>query len=154
MVSTKALDEIFHRVKSKYQTVVVDAFIVSKDWKSILMQKRSMERKLFPGFWDAFGGHLEGSEDLRQALAREIKEESQMELTEILEFVHEFEWQDDRSVVNLQFLCLAKGEAKYEENLVTEIRWLSKSDLNDLASSLTGQMREGITRAFAYLKTD
>lgn len=127
MITDKFFEDLLERVKLRYKTIIVDAFILSSTFDSILLQRRS-NRKLFPGFWDAFGGHLEGPESIRGGLEREIFEESQLKLTEVIDLVHEFEWSEDRSVVNLQFLCLAVGNLKLEKDKVSEAKWVGESD--------------------------
>ncbi len=53
----------------------VYAFIVDKDY-NILLQKRSVNKKLWPNKWDVtIGGHVNAGEFGRQALIRECKEE-------------------------------------------------------------------------------
>lgn len=135
------------RVRAKYKTIVVDAFIVDGE-KRILMQKRSANRKLFPNMWDPIGGHLESNETIFQCLKREMKEESQMELTEVLSLVHEFEW-DYRSTVVLQFLCRAKGKPVREAGKASEIRWLSESEVQSLSDSMSLSILTGLRNAFA-----
>ncbi|MEE4425378.1 NUDIX hydrolase [Streptomyces bugieae] len=39
-------------------------------------QRRSADRRLFPGAWDIVGGHVEPGETLLEALAREVTEET------------------------------------------------------------------------------
>jgi 8-oxo-dGTP diphosphatase len=40
------------------------------------LQRRGPDRSLFPGCWDLVAGHVEPGETLREALAREITEET------------------------------------------------------------------------------
>jgi 8-oxo-dGTP diphosphatase len=44
------------------------------------VQRRSLDRKLFPGCWDIVGGHVEPGEPVMAALRREVKEETAWEL--------------------------------------------------------------------------
>jgi 8-oxo-dGTP pyrophosphatase MutT (NUDIX family) len=131
-----------------YSTIIVDAFIL-RDQK-ILIQKRTADRKLFPNFWDAFGGHLEPNESIEACLVREIKEESQMDLTEIISLVHKFEWENDKSVINLQFLCRAEGEPILEKNKASEIRWISENEISELGENISGNMKLGLQKAFLF----
>ena len=52
---------------------VVVALIVRSG--KILLGLRSAEREFYPNVWDMFGGHVEASEELEQALVRELQEE-------------------------------------------------------------------------------
>ena len=151
MLSDMELEQLLSTYQDKYKTVVVDAFLLSPSSDSILLQKRSPNRRLFPNYWDSVGGHLEGSETIKEALAREVKEESSMELTEIRQLVHLFEWPEDPNVINFQFLCRAEGDFIPEKEKVTEVRWICASDLQSLEPFLTTSMREGLQKAFAAL---
>jgi 8-oxo-dGTP diphosphatase len=51
----------------------VGAIIVRQN--SVLLGKRSANRKFYPNVWDVFGGHVESGESHRQALERELAEE-------------------------------------------------------------------------------
>ena len=46
----------------------------------VLLGLRRADRRSHPGVWDVFGGHCEGSESPREALARELVEELGIEL--------------------------------------------------------------------------
>ncbi len=46
----------------------------------VLLGLRSADRASYPGVWDVFGGHCEGSESPREALVRELREELGIEL--------------------------------------------------------------------------
>ncbi len=146
------LNEIERRVVKNYRTVIVDGFIVNPVDRTLLLQKRSPDRRLFPNSWDTIGGHLENGESFLICLAREMKEESGMGLMKVLALVNEFEWEEDQAVVNLQFVCLAEGNPTPEQGKVSEIRWVSHADLAQISESLTGQMRTGIEKAFAYIE--
>jgi ADP-ribose pyrophosphatase len=43
--------------------------------KKILIAKRSMDKKIFPGAWENIGGRLEGEETLDECVEREVFEE-------------------------------------------------------------------------------
>src|SRR5690606_23260736 len=50
--------------------------LIADDQGRIYLQRRSLSRALFPGSWDLVGGHAEEGEDVRKALAREVREET------------------------------------------------------------------------------
>lgn len=67
------LEGIWHRA--------VVAFVVSTDNQRVLLQKRSVTKKLWPGCWDlTAGGHVLAGEIGYQAALRETKEEIGLEL--------------------------------------------------------------------------
>jgi 8-oxo-dGTP diphosphatase len=151
MLSNNDLSKILAQHRGHHVTVVVDAFLINDAMNEILLQKRSPNRRIFPNFWDAIGGHLEGEETILEGLEREIKEESSMELTEVLKFVNHFEWPEDSTVINFQFLCRARGQFQPEADKVTEVRWFREADLPFIASHLTPSMSDGLRRAFLAL---
>lgn len=152
LLSRDEISQIEKRVLANYATVVVDALVVDTSNTKLLLQKRSPTRRLFPNMWDPLGGHLESNEGIFECLSREIKEESSMDLIEIISLVNEFEWDSDRSVINLQFLCRAKGEPIPELGKVTEIRWIAQKELHALDDSLTEPIKNGVKKAFKILE--
>ncbi|MEU9504356.1 NUDIX domain-containing protein [Streptomyces sp. NPDC048196] len=58
-------------------------------------QKRSADRRLFPGAWDIVGGHVEPGETLLQALAREVAEETGWRLRRVRTLLGVTAWTGD-----------------------------------------------------------
>lgn len=58
-------------------------------------QKRSPDRRLFPGTWDIVGGHVEAGESLLDALAREVEEETGWRLRRVSRFLGTSVWSGD-----------------------------------------------------------
>lgn len=145
------LSELLSQIPKKYDTIVVDCFLFD-DKGRILMQRRSMDRKLFPGYWDAIGGHLERGESIEDCLRREIREETSMELSQIFALVHRFEWGSNSHAINLQFVCRAEGTPLPEVGKVTELRWIDEQELGRLGVWLTPEMKEGARAALLYIK--
>ncbi|GAB7034475.1 NUDIX domain-containing protein [Streptomyces sp. NPDC021749] len=58
-------------------------------------QKRSADRRLFPGAWDVVGGHVEPGETLLQALAREVAEETGWRLRRVRTLLGVTAWTGD-----------------------------------------------------------
>ena len=60
----------------------VYAFIIDQN-SNVLLQKRSKDKKLWPGKWDVtVGGHVRTGEFGRQAVIRECKEELGLEIAD------------------------------------------------------------------------
>jgi 8-oxo-dGTP diphosphatase len=52
----------------------VGAMLVNSD-RTVLLGLRSPAKKVWPGYWDIIGGHVEDGESLDDALIREVQEE-------------------------------------------------------------------------------
>ncbi|MFD5655038.1 NUDIX hydrolase [Streptomyces sp. NPDC127039] len=72
----------------------VGAVILNTDGHAFA-QKRSCDRRLFPGAWDIVGGHVEEGETLLEALAREVEQETGWRLTRVLRFLGTTTWTGD-----------------------------------------------------------
>ena len=76
-----------------------------------LLVKRSPQRRFYPGAWDLFGGHIEGSETAEEALRREAREELHVEVESChrLGKVHDpLEHGNDNSIWPLTFFKRAQ----------------------------------------------
>ncbi|MGW4024191.1 NUDIX hydrolase [Streptomyces sp. NPDC005009] len=69
----------------------VGAVILNREGHAFA-QKRSSDRRLFPGAWDIVGGHVEEGETLLEALAREVEEETGWHLTHVRQFLGTTTW--------------------------------------------------------------
>lgn len=110
----------------------------------LLIQKRSSNKKQFPGFWScSVGGHVVKGESFKQAAIRETKEELGLEiLEENLSFLVAY---DDFNDSHKEFietyyvivdLDLEKIELKEDE--VNCVKFVNIDDLNADISSGTG----------------
>jgi len=63
------------------------------DGARVLLGKRSLNRRFYPGVWDVIGGHVRPGESIERALVREVAEEvgvvpSEYELVAVIEEPH------------------------------------------------------------------
>ncbi len=72
----------------------VGAIILNDDGEAFA-QKRSPNRRLFPGSWDIVGGHVEAGETLLEALAREVEEETGWRLRHVRRSLGTTTWTGD-----------------------------------------------------------
>jgi RimJ/RimL family protein N-acetyltransferase len=59
----------------------------------VYVHRRSPNRRLFPGIWDVVGGHVEPGESAREALAREVWEETGWRVRRVDAVLADWEWE-------------------------------------------------------------
>ena len=67
--------------------------IIFNDKGQVFSQKRSIDRKKFPENWELIGGGVEEGESFEQTAKRELKEELNFELTEIVDCLGIFDYE-------------------------------------------------------------
>jgi 8-oxo-dGTP pyrophosphatase MutT (NUDIX family) len=117
------------------RTCVVGAVILNPQGEAFV-QKRSGERRLFPGCWDIVGGHVEAGETLYDALRREIMEETGWQLTGIIALLGQFDWsfenQDRREFDLLVTVDGNLADPQLEWAKHSEFRWLKLDEIEIL----------------------
>lgn len=117
---------------------VAGAVIIDGDGRAFA-QRRSPQRKLFPGCWDAVGGHVEPGETMIDALGREIAEETGWTLTHVLAEIHRLVWTPDDGVERheVDYLVRVAGDLSaptLEPGKHTEFAWIDESRLDLLVT--------------------
>jgi ADP-ribose pyrophosphatase YjhB (NUDIX family) len=109
-------------------SVCVDGLYVKDD--KLLLLKRNVEP--FKGYWHVVGGHVEENETLTDALKREFKEETNLDI-EVGKIVFgRIEETDDRTKIVVAFE-VTSAEGKIELNSEhTEYGWFSVMPLNSV----------------------
>ena len=99
----------------------VSAIIVTGE--GLLLQRRGDN-----GLWGLPGGSVEPGESVADAVVREVREETGLEL-EPLDFLgHRLEPYDGRIVLCLTWTARAHGDARAADDL-SKVRWLAPSEL-------------------------
>ena len=116
-------------VSTKPYCVCVDG-ILCRDGK-ILLLKRNVEP--FKGYWHIVGGHVEERETLKEALKREYKEETNLdvEVGDIIDWRVE-ETSDRIKLIVVFRIKRAEGKVKINEESV-EYRWFSTLPVNSVS---------------------
>ena len=132
---TLELERLQQQTTADGKLCVVSALIKNKRGH-IFVQKRTLDRQLFPGCWDVVGGHVETGETLFEALAREVKEETGWQLTRLVALLDTVAWEAHRIARReFSFLVEVEGDLEHpvlEKNKVSEHRWLSPGQLDIL----------------------
>lgn len=139
-------------------TMVVGALIHDTAGR-IYVQRRSLERALFPGCWDIVGGHVEAGESLLDALRREVNEETGWTLQSVGQVVEILDWTAGDGVKRREIDLLAQvtgnlSNPYLEQDKHSEGRWLAQHELPLLREGRNPDDRwvhDTVKRAFEML---
>lgn len=130
--------------------VLATAFLLNGE--DVLLMKRNHNRRLFPGFWAALGGHVEPPEinDPRAACLRELSEEAGLTAAELaglrLCYVINRRAGEEIRVQYVYFGPVNRRElSDCEEG---EMHWVNRSEAAELNTSFT--TREVLRRHFSH----
>jgi 8-oxo-dGTP diphosphatase len=103
----------------------------------IFVQRRSPDRRLFPGAWDIVGGHLEPGETALDAVRREVHEETGWRLAAIVAELEPVTYTGDDGLTRTEedFLVRVDGDLDrphLEPGKHTEYRWIGPDDVPGL----------------------
>ncbi|MBO4648264.1 MAG: NUDIX domain-containing protein [Lentisphaeria bacterium] len=104
------------------------------DGKSLLLQKRSMSKDIFPGRWDmAVGGHVDSGETPDQAVVREMREELGLVSDLPLKKLFQLKVRNEIESENVQlYSTVCAGPFEIQEQELSEIRFFSFDELKKL----------------------
>jgi ADP-ribose pyrophosphatase YjhB (NUDIX family) len=110
----------------------------------LLLARRGIEPRL--GHWDLPGGFVEETETAEEAVARELREETGLELESATLERIDIEPYADRFVFSVTFRVTASGEPAPADD-VAELRWFEPSEL-PVEMAFPGQER--VLRAWSH----
>lgn len=140
MLNSEIFREIEAKAKADGRVLVPDCLIANSEGK-IYVQKRSLDRRMFPGVWEIPGGHVDEGETMEETIQREIKEELNLEVTDILAYIGTDDYDlapeaqkdgDNPLKRSVQFLVTAVGQPVLEVGKVTEYRWVGVDEVDIL----------------------
>lgn len=112
--------------------VVVKAWITRKN-RTLIGKKEEDPEHPIGGEWHFLGGHVEHGEDLKEALLREVEEETRLDvevhqLIDAQTYTH-----GDKEKNSIQFLyhCEAKNSDAEAKDDLAEVQWLKPDELKD-----------------------
>jgi len=111
---------------------VAGAAAIIKD-KKILLTKRTPNLPTFPNFWTFPAGGIDDTDlSIRDCVIREVKEETNLDFepTSKLNFYESLA--NGKRIISLVYLGNWKGEIKPQENEVSEIKFFSYQETQDL----------------------
>ncbi len=105
-----------------------------KKGNSYLLVKRSQEKyKGAKGSWDIVGGRIEPGTELIENLKREVKEETQLEITSepLLITAQDIIPNPEKHVVRLTYIAETIGEPLLDTSENVEYRWLTLKEMQE-----------------------
>ena len=135
-------------MENKIQKVGVTAFIADKN--KLLILKRSRKESFLPEYYEMPGGKIEFGESAENALTREIKEETGLDI-KIIRPYSTFSYVSnnrEKHTIDIQFLAEPINSPS-DIALSTEhdeFKWITKDEINNYKFS--DQMREAILKGF------
>lgn len=109
---------------------VVHAIIIRED--KILLGKRNLKSKFLPGYWTIPGGKVEPGERLLDALKREVKEETNLDIKKATLLKISEHFHDDHHHIIFDFAVeVETGNSKPGSDLI-ELSWFDKEDIKKL----------------------
>lgn len=108
------------------QTQVVAMTI--KKGNQYLLGRRSLTKKVAPGYWCPISGKIESGETEEQALIREAQEEIGVLIMPIHK-IATFEIENRKSVLHWWLVEIIRGEPQLNNDEHTEIAWLTFNEI-------------------------
>jgi len=123
--------------------VGVKALVKNSEGKYLILKRNPDKYPEVDELWDIPGGRIDRGMSLYDNLAREIKEETSLELMEGPKILaaQDILRIEGKHVIRLTYLAEVEGEVKLGGDEHVEYKWLSLQELKEL-KSLDGYLKE------------
>ena len=131
----------------------VRIIVYHPDGHSILLQKRSASKDIFPGRWDmAVGGHVNSGENPDQAAVREMGEELGLSPDLPLKNLFQMKVRNDIESENVQtYSTVSRGPFRIQKQELDEVRFFSFDELRILRKKQPEQFTPLLLRELQVL---
>jgi 8-oxo-dGTP pyrophosphatase MutT (NUDIX family) len=135
-VDSPHLSTLHAEAQAQGSPCLVSAVIIDPAGRAFL-QRRAANRRLLPLCWDLVGGHVEPTETLGAALAREVREETGWQVLRLVRLIAVVDWEalEEGQMTRFRefsFVVEVAGDLlapQLEEAKVTECRWVTPAEL-------------------------
>jgi ADP-ribose pyrophosphatase YjhB (NUDIX family) len=111
--------------------VGVKIFLKNKEGKFLIVKRNPEKYAKVRGDWDIVGGRIDPGSRLVDNLKREVREETQLEITSEPKLIHAQDIipNEEKHVVRLSYIGDTEGEPVLDTTENLEYRWLSLEEL-------------------------
>jgi len=112
--------------------VGVKVFLKNKDGKYLFVKRSSIKYPNVNGSWDIVGGRINPGTNLMENLRREVKEETQLEITSVPRLVaaQDIIPSKEKHIVRLSYTAETDGEPILDQEENIEYRWLTIEEIS------------------------
>ncbi len=130
-------------------------FVIAKDKAGrVLLQKRAPTLTMYPDCWDVTAsGHVDGGRSYEEAARAELAEEVGIKDAELTEVAHTFTdaplWNNvqSRRFATMYSTMLSETPKDLGPHEVTEVRWFTEAEIDELLANHPEKAAEGLTLA-------
>lgn len=142
-------------MKKIVQKIIVAGVVV--DSNKVLIVQRGADEEIFPNLWEIPSGKREPFEKSKDAVAREVEEETGVKVKPIMPvdvFEFKVEKEDEvRDATQISFLCKPVGKPKVKLSPEHQnFAWIGESELDDY--NLSKETKRAISKVFKILKNE
>ena len=119
------------KMVDKIQMVGCAFLPIDRERKQILISKRSMKKKYFPGLWEVIGGNLEFGEDFKDCIIREVKEEINCRIKDLKHLHSRAMYLNDLMYITIAYYGELLDNPVFNQDEISEIKWIGKEELTD-----------------------
>src|SRR5579885_3260084 len=111
--------------------VGVKIFLQNPEGKYLFLHRNTEKYKDIRGTWDIVGGRIDIGTPLMDNLRREVKEETQLEITSepVLIYAQDILRGEEKHVVRLSYVGETTGEPVLDTTENDQYRWVSRDEL-------------------------
>ncbi|MFC0180202.1 NUDIX hydrolase YfcD [Thorsellia kenyensis] len=112
--------------------------IVHNTQNQVLVQKRTLNKDFYPGYWDAAaGGVVQKEEDILLSMKREAEEE--LGIVDIPFVFHgQFQFSTERqNIIGYLYSCISTGPFALQATEIDEVKWMNIDDIFDNQQQFT-----------------
>ncbi|HHJ40533.1 MAG: hypothetical protein AXA67_10340 [Methylothermaceae bacteria B42] len=135
-----------HRLGLRHRSVHL---LVFNSKSEVLLQKRSRQKAVKPGFWDSTAaGHVDAEEDYDQCVLREVKEELGIQLPEIPHKAFKIPASQTTGMEFCQvYTAIHQGPFQPNPEEIEQLRWFTPEQIKQWLA----QGGEGLTNTVQFI---